>query len=203
GQAEADVAVAGAWPNPTLTVETATVTAHLLASASIPLPIFGQVGTKVDAARAAVDVARLDTAATRAEARWAATVAWVDLREAGERARVLGGAATDPGRTLGSGTPRVEPGRAPRSDAGRGAAQSARARAEAAAADAGVRAASARLALLVGAPPGTTLRAAGTAEFHGRAELADDHPALRRDRAAVGAAQSKVRAEQRQRVPVV
>src|SRR5262244_506546 len=150
GVAEADVRVAGTWPNPTLTVESATITAHLITAVSVPLPIFGQVSTQEDASRAALRVARLDTAASRNDARWAATVAWIDLREAGERARVLADAAADAARTAEVAGRRFDAGSAPRIDVVRAAADRARARSEADSADAAVRAAAARLAAFLG-----------------------------------------------------
>jgi cobalt-zinc-cadmium efflux system outer membrane protein len=208
GVAEADVAVAGTWQNPTLTVESATLTARLITAVSVPLPIFGQVGTQEDAARAALATARMDTSATRKDARFAATVAWIDLREAGERARVLADAAGDAERTAEIARQRFEAGSAPRIDVVRATADRARARAEAATADAAVRAASARLSAFLGEP--AALRAAGPPDYRrdlpARSALAatvDEHPALRRDRAAVEAAAARVRAEKRQRAPIV
>src|SRR5882724_11930321 len=43
GVAAADVDVAGTWANPTLSLQSATLTAHLVTGVTVPLPIFGQV----------------------------------------------------------------------------------------------------------------------------------------------------------------
>jgi outer membrane protein, heavy metal efflux system len=210
GLAEADVRVAGTWANPTLLLQSARLTAHVVYGVTVPLPIFGQVSTQEDAARAALTVSRLDTAHVRSEARWGATVAWIDLREAEERARVLTETATDADRVMAAAEQRFAAGSAPRIDVVRAGADRARARAEAASADAAVRAASARLANFLRLPDGTELRAAGTPGYPRELPAAtallaglDAHPALRRDRAEIEAAQARLRAEKRQRIPIL
>src|SRR5215813_8372615 len=54
--ADASVAAASAWPNPSLHVGTSRLTARLAASAALPLPVFGTVGAaqRVAAAEARV-----------------------------------------------------------------------------------------------------------------------------------------------------
>src|ERR1043165_9038675 len=47
--ARAEVDVAGTLQNPTLTVQSATKSAHLGTFVSVPLPLFGQRGTGIDA----------------------------------------------------------------------------------------------------------------------------------------------------------
>ena len=210
GVAEADVAVAGTWANPTVSLGSATLTAHVTAGIAAPLPIFGQVSTQVDAARASLAATRWGTVHARAEARWGATVAWIDLHEAAERARVLAETAADADRVKAAADQRFAAGTAPRIDVVRAGADRARARAEAAAAEADVRAASARLASFLGLADTTGLRPAGGIEYPRRLPAADAllagldaHPAVRRDRAEIDAAGARVRAEQRQRIPVL
>src|SRR5262249_32382996 len=156
GVAEADVRVAGTWPNPTLTVESATITAHLITAVSVPLPIFGQVSTQEDASRAALRVARRDPAAARPAAAGGAAGAWGG-RGGGRAAAAPAAAGAGPG---GAGGRRSAAGRAPRIGGGRAAADRPRARPGADSADAAGRAAAARLAAFLGEPAGTALRAA-------------------------------------------
>src|SRR5438445_7047679 len=66
----AEVAVAGTLGNPTLTALTARQTAELGLSLSVPLPLFGQRGTAVRAAKADLEVARLEVEVARNDARW-------------------------------------------------------------------------------------------------------------------------------------
>src|SRR5881397_2087039 len=56
----ADVDVAGTLANPTVTAETARLTAQLSLGLSLPLPLFGQRATAMRAARADLEVARFD-----------------------------------------------------------------------------------------------------------------------------------------------
>lgn len=95
GISNAEVDVAGALNNPTLTVSTARQTARLGTSLAVPLPLFGQRSTSIRAARADADAVALDVSLVRKESRWAASVVWIDLWEAQERASVLGLAAQD------------------------------------------------------------------------------------------------------------
>ena len=85
--ARAQVEVAGTLANPTLTLQSARLTARLSAGVSVPVPLFGQRSTAVAASRADAESVRLDTTVLRVEARWSATRAWLDLWEAQERAR--------------------------------------------------------------------------------------------------------------------
>jgi outer membrane protein, heavy metal efflux system len=208
--ARAQVDVAGALGNPTLTVQTATRSARLNTGVSVPVPIFGQRGTAVAAARADVEAVNMDTEALRLDARWNATRAWLDLWEAQERARLLATAATEAERLAGIAKERFAAGSAPRLDAVRTNAERARAGAEAQAAVTSVAAAAARLATWLGAPPRATFRAEGLPDLgplppeEGALErLLAQHPALKRDRAQTVAAAAHLRAEQRLRWPLV
>lgn len=204
--AATEVAVAGALTNPTLAVSTARYSARLGASLSVPLPVFGQRATAADAARADAEAVALDEGVVRREARWAATLAWIQLWEAQERARLLDLAAQDADRLATVATERFDAGTAPQLDVLRTRADRTRARAEARAAHLATGAAAARLAPLIGAPPAEELVAAGQPADpgapppSGALEVAA-HPALRRDLAQERAAGAHLRDEQRQRWP--
>jgi outer membrane protein TolC len=83
--ARTEVEVAGTLANPTLGLQTARLSAKLTASLGVPLPLFGQRQTAVAAAGASAEAARLDVDASRLDARWSATHAWLDLWEAQEK----------------------------------------------------------------------------------------------------------------------
>jgi outer membrane protein TolC len=212
--ADADVQIAGALANPSLSLSTARQTARFGTSLGVPLPLFGQRSTAVDAARADAGATRLGVEVTRREARWRATTAWFDLWEAQERARLLELAASDVNRLQQIAGEKFEAGSGSRLDVVRTGADRARARAESEDARAQVAAAGARLAPWIGADPAEALIAAGAPPRPGalpgapetraifESQLAE-HPALRRDRAQVTAAEAHVRNERRLRWPVV
>lgn len=211
--ARAQVDVAGALANPTLTFTTARETARLGAGASLPLPLFGQRSTAVSAARGDADAAGLEVEAIRHEARWNATMAWLDLWEAQERGRLLADAGRDAARVATIADDKFKAGTAPRVEVLRTAADRERARADAALAAAVVPAAAARLAIAVGERPGAGEPgwvAAGKPELAlADADLAQlqrgvaNHPLLRWDRARIAAGAAHVAAEQRARWPTV
>jgi cobalt-zinc-cadmium efflux system outer membrane protein len=202
--AEALTRAAGAWPDPSLRVETHRLTARLVAGATIPLPVFGTVGAARRAAEAQVDAVRAEAITAGREVRRRAVTAWIALARAdGEIA------ATATAAIQAAELERIAGGRL---DAGVGAdvdittARAARARAELAAANArrAQQAAAAELAGVLGRDPMTPLVAAG--ELPGRDAIAIEtlrarlaaHPeraaALRRVTAAE-AAVAQVRAQ--------
>jgi outer membrane protein, heavy metal efflux system len=208
--ARAEVSVAGALANPNVAVTTARETARLGVSLGVPLPLFGQRGTAVTAARTDAAAATLDVEAARADGRFAASVAWIDLWEAQERARLLAEAASDAERVATIADEKFKAGSAPRVDVLRTAADRARARADAAFAAASVPAASARLAIAIGQAGAGPLAADGgpglalaPLDLAALVELLPVHPALRRDHVRVDAAAAHVRAEQRLRWPTI
>ena len=212
--ADADVQVAGALANPSLSLSTARQTARVGTSVGVAVPLFGQRSTAMDAARADAGAIRLDVEVTRREARWRATTAWLDLWEAQQRARLLEIAASDVNRLQQIASEKFEAGSGSRLDVVRTGADRARARAEWDAARTTTAAAAARLALWIGADAAETLVAAGAppepsallAQPEALATLEGqlgEHPALRRDRAQITAAEAHIRNEQRLRWPVV
>lgn len=202
--------VAGALANPTLGLQTARLTAKLTATLGYPLPLFGQRGVGIAAARADAAVAELDIDAVRVDARWNATRAWLDLWEAQEKAQLLQAAATEADRLATIARERFAAGSAPRVDVIRTTADSARARAEADAAARAVSGFAARLAARLGPDTPLSIRATGPidvgplpAESEAISHLLVQHPALRRDRAQIEAAAAHVRTEQRSRWPLM
>ena len=213
--ARAQVDVAGALANPMLALSTARETARLGAGLSLPMPLFGQRATAVAAARSDADAAGLEVEATRGEARWNATLAWLDLWEAQERARLLADAATEAARVATIADEKFKAGSAPRVEVLRTGADRERARADASLAAALVPAAAARLAIAVG-PGGGQAWVGQVWVATGRPDLAladvdlaalqrgvAEHPILRWDRARIAAGAAHVRAEQRARWPTV
>lgn len=202
--------VAGALGNPTLSLQSARLSARLTTGLSVPLPLFGQRGAAVAAASSDAEAVSLETEALRLDARWTATRSWLDLWEAEARARLLETAATEAERLAGIAQERFAAGSTPRLDAVRTGADRVRARAEARAARSNVAAASARLSIAVGAVETVRLTADGPVEVGplptaraGLDRALTLHPALARDRAQSAAAEAHVRAEQRLRWPIV
>ncbi|HEY2736006.1 MAG TPA: TolC family protein [Polyangiales bacterium] len=205
-----DVTSAEAFANPNFSVTSATQSAHLATSLSLPIRLFGQRGASIDAARADVAVAALDVGVVRREARWVASLAYVDLWEAQARAGWLASAAEDSRRLAEIAAEKFAAGSGARLDQLRTSADRARAAAESRAATQLVAAAAARLAPTIGAAHDQPLRAAGAPgyAFDG-ADLAQlearlpEHPRLRRARAEVSASELHVADEQRKRWPIV
>src|SRR3569623_1365908 len=108
--------VVGALPTPTVGVTTARLTARLTTSLLQPLPLFGQRGTSVDAARADAEVAHLVIAAMTVDALLGVTAAWLELWAAQERTRLLQQAATDAARVADIAHDRFAAGSGPRVD---------------------------------------------------------------------------------------
>jgi len=159
--AEASVSAASAWPNPSLHVGTSRLTARLVASAALPLPVFGTVGAAQRVAAAEARVVRAEADLALRDLRHRVAVAWVELA----RSRADVGAQQVAAKQAGDLVAIAEGRRA----AGSGAdvdvmvAVAARARADVAVAAAlrAEQAASAELAGLLGWDPGRPLRADG------------------------------------------
>ncbi len=208
--ARADIHVAGALANPAFTATTAAQTARLGMTLSVPVPLFGQRGTAIDAATADSRVAALDAAVTAQDARWSATQAWIDLWEAQERSNVLAQAASDADRLLGIAKERFDSGSAPRLDVVRATADRARAAADASFAKTAIQSAASRLGPWIGETTTGGLEATGQPGFAGNLPdlstlqaVISRQRVLKRDRAGIEAAEAHVRAEERQRWPVI
>jgi cobalt-zinc-cadmium efflux system outer membrane protein len=208
--ARADVKIAGAFANPSLTAHTTRETSELSLGLSIPLPLFGQRATAIRAANADLEVAGLDAQVVRADVRWGVTIAWVDLWEAQARARVVSEAAKEAERLFVASRERFDAGTAPKLDLVRAQADLARATSEAKSASLQVSAAAAHLTPWLGVEDTVPLRARADAGFPDGLSPAEDllqrmisHPVLARDRAQTTAAEAHVRAEERARWPIV
>jgi outer membrane protein, heavy metal efflux system len=208
--AATEVHVAGALANPSLTITTAKETAKLSTGVVLPLPIFGQRGVAVQAARAEADVAAQEVEVVRHELRWNATMTWVDAWEAGERARLLQGNAEDGHRLNAIAEERFAAGAGPRLDVVRAAAAAAVADAEAGGARPLVAAAAARLSVWVGGDPiapdgvgGGPGVPSALPPLPGLANSVVVHPAMARDRAQQAAADRRIELERRLRFPIV
>src|SRR5579871_319755 len=181
--ARTEVEVAGTLANPTLGLQTARLSAKLTASLGVPLALFGQRQTAVAAADAGAEAARLDVDASRLDARWNATRAWLDLWEAQEKAALLDAAAADAERLADIARERFAAGTGPRVDVIRTGADRARVRAEATAAAGVIPGFAVRLAVLLGADTPGSLHAAGPidlgplpSESEAMAHLYAQHP---------------------------
>jgi cobalt-zinc-cadmium efflux system outer membrane protein len=164
--AAALVDAAGAWPNPSLRVETHRLTALLVVGAAIPIPAYGSVDAAQRQASAQAQTVRSEMIVNNRDIRRRAVIAWIMLARAdGEIA------ATAMAATQAAELERIARGRL---DAGVGAdvdvstARAARIRADlaAAAAKRGEQAASAELAGVLGWDPMRPLVATG--ELPGR-----------------------------------
>ena len=204
----AEVGIASALANPTFTVTSGLRSARLGTGVSVPLPVFGQRGKAIDAAQSDARVAQLEVEVFRRDARWAATVAWVDLWEAQERKRLLDTSATDAKRVLEIANEKFSAGTGAQVDVLRTRADAFRAVAEAETAGHSTLAAAARLAPFLGADPQQPLTASGAPEYGERLPPLEGldllgHPALKRDLGQVAAADAHLEAEQRLRWPTV
>ncbi len=170
--AEARIAAAGAWPSPTVRVESNRLTARLVAGVAIPLPILGTIGAARREASARATTVRAEGAAAQRELRHQIVLAWLALAraDADEAALIIAAQQAAELEMIAKG----------RLDAGAGAdvdvtaAHAARIRADLAVATAGHEedAAAAQLAGLLGGDPMRSLRSAGPLPG-GTAALAD------------------------------
>lgn len=208
--AQADVRIAGAFSNPTLSLSSSTQAARAGAGISVPLPIFGQRAKAIDAAEADAQVASLEVEVVRREARWSTTIAWLELWEAQSRRQLLEAAAVDARRVLDIASEKLAAGTGARVDMLRTRADNARATAEVETATHAIDAAAARLAPLVGAEPSEPILAAGAPGYPEQLppiatveQSLSAHPTLERDRQQVVASERHISAEQRARWPIV
>ena len=201
--------VAATVPNPTVALGTTGWSTRLFASVTVPLPVFGQLSTQVDAARGRTAEAAAQQRWTRRDAGYAALLAWVEVWSARAAARVAEANAARMERLVAATREAVDAGQRPRFELVSAAAELAAARAAGEAADHLSAAARATLAPRRGAeatgelpdasgdPPGD--EAASLVAWR---ELAAAHPLLDTARARERAAALEVRAERRLVIPV-
>ena len=159
--ANAEIGVAGTYPNPSLIGATSTQTAKLSGTLSIPLVILGQRGAAQRASRADFDTVHVDTAVAVNDARAAAAHAFVALWLAERTAGTRADAAAVTRRLEAAVLGRVELGAAPEVEGLRVRAERLRADADADEAAQLVDAAGSALGRWVGIPDGRALRAKG------------------------------------------
>lgn len=202
-----DIGLAQTWANPTLSIGTGLRSAKLSTGVGLPLELFGQRGTAVDAASADLETLVRDALVARTDARWAGTLAWLDLWEAQARQRLLTTASSDAAQLEAIATAKLEAGAGSRLDLLRAQAEARRAAADASAAAHLALAASARIEALIGASHPSTL---GAPDFEFAPTDLDPllasvakHPVAQRDLASVSAADAHLEAERRQRWPTL
>jgi cobalt-zinc-cadmium efflux system outer membrane protein len=187
--AQAEIGVAGVYPNPSLNVGTSTQTAKLSAGASIPLVILGQRGAAIDASRAELATVQVETEVAWNDVRAATGRAFVALWLAQRTAEVREDAAALAARIDDAVRGRVAAGAAPELEGLRARAERLRADADAVEARELVAAAASELGTLLGLADGRALRAKGEPDVPAQA------PALPALRARVGVAPSVRREE--------
>lgn len=82
GAADALIAAAGGWPNPSIRVETNRLTARMVVGATVPLPVFGTVGAARREASARAKVTRTEAELALRELWHRAALAWLALARA-------------------------------------------------------------------------------------------------------------------------
>ncbi|MFO0682209.1 MAG: TolC family protein [Sandaracinus sp.] len=151
--AQSEVGVAGILPTPRIGGGVSVDYAGIL-DLFVQLPIFGQLDTATDAARARAQLASASIDVARLDARLAAVLAWTDLWLAERLATLASDEAARRERLEEIATAREAEGTASHLDVIRASADAARARAEDEAQARVVRAAAARLAGAIGEAPG-------------------------------------------------
>jgi outer membrane protein TolC len=159
--AEASVSAASAWPNPSLHVGTSRLTARLVASAALPLPVFGTVGAAQRVAAAEARTVRAEADLALRDLRHRVAVAWIELARSRADVDAQRIAATQAGELVAIAEGRRAAGSAADVDVTVAVAARARADVAARAAQRAEEAASAELAGLLGWDPGRRLRAEG------------------------------------------
>jgi outer membrane protein TolC len=157
----AEVDAAGGWPRPSVGVATTRATARVIASATLPLPIFGTLAAEVGEARAGLGVARAEEGGTGLELRRRVASSWIELARLDERAALAREAAARAADLERVASERFAAGDAARAEVVAASAAAARARAHRDASRIAAEAASADLAGELGWDPTRRLQAAG------------------------------------------
>jgi len=202
--AEASVAAAAAWPNPSLHVGTSRLTARLIGSATLPLPIFGTVGTAQRVAAAEAQVVRAEADLALRDLRHRVIVAWIELARARADVTAQQVAAKQAAELVTIAEGRLTAGTGADVDVTVAIAARARAQVAVAAAQRAEEAASAELAGLLGWDPERLLQAEGALvtgpggdleTLRGRLRAHPEHAAAERRIGAADASIDRVRAE--------
>ncbi|HEX2687172.1 MAG TPA: TolC family protein [Kofleriaceae bacterium] len=159
--AEATVAAASAWPSPSLHLGTSRLTARFIASATLPLPIFGTVGAARRVAAAEAQVVRAEVDLALRDLRHRVIVAWIELARARADVGAQQVAAKQAADLVTIAEGRLAAGTGAEVDVTVAIAARARANVAALAAERAEDAASAELAGLLGWDPERRLRAEG------------------------------------------
>jgi cobalt-zinc-cadmium efflux system outer membrane protein len=146
---------------PTLNTSTHSVTARLGLSLAVPIRYGGQRGSALDVVRAERDAVTAETAAALDRAREQVTAAWFRLAANQELEALATARVTRLDRTSAAVKDLFDAGRVPRVDLVKAQAEAATFRAEVFSASAERRAASAQLAILIGAPAVSEIVAGG------------------------------------------
>ncbi len=204
--AHRDVGVAGILPTPRIGGGLSVDYAGVL-DLYVLLPIFGQLDTASDAARARARVADESIDVARLDARLAVALAWTDLWLAEQSAALALGEQTRRQQLAEAAAARLDEGTVARIDLVRASAEAVRASADASAAASATRGASARLAGTLGEDP-TAVSLATRGEPLGAsaapidlAAMLDAHPLAVRAAVGVDAAQAATEHEHRSRWP--
>jgi outer membrane protein TolC len=206
--AQRDVGVAGILPNPRIGGGV-TVDYVGVLDLYVLLPIFGQLDTATDAARARAQVAEDSVDVARLDARLAVALAWTDLWLAEQNATLAQGDSERRAQLELAAGARLEEGSVSRIDQLRARADAARAAADASAASSARSGAAARLAGTLGDDaPAITIATSGdplgasidTAPLDLDAVL-ETHPLARRALANVHAAEEATEHDHRSRWP--
>lgn len=197
--ANAEIGVAGVYPNPTAFGGTSTQAAKLSLGVSVPLVILGQRGAAIRAARADLDTVRTDTAAVQNDVRTASAKAFIALWHAERTATARAEAAALARRIEGAVGGRVELGAAPAVEGLRVHAERLRADADAEEAAELVNAAGADLARYIGVAVDQPVRAKGDPQVPDVAPPIDAllgraaaNPTIRREELDARAAEARV-----------
>lgn len=202
--AEASISAASAWPNPSLHLGTSRLTARLVASATLPLPIFGTVGAARRVATAEAQVVRAEADLALRDLRHRVLVAWIELARARADVTAQQVAARQAADLVTIAEGRLAAGTG--ADVDVTVASAARARADVAVVTAqrAEDAASAELAGVLGWDPERRLRAEGApvtgpagelAELRGRLRAHPEHAAAERRIAAAEASVDRLGSE--------
>jgi cobalt-zinc-cadmium efflux system outer membrane protein len=196
--AEAEVGVAGVYPNPSFSVATSTQAARFSAGASIPLIIFGQRGAAMDASRAELATVRVETEAVYNDVRSATARAFIDLWLAQKTAAARADGAQVATRIEAAVVYLVEKGKSPETDSLRVHAERLRADADAQEAEGLVDVAASELSRWIGSPGEALLRAEGDPDvpvppppLSALAARLDGNPQIRREQADARAAEAR------------